>query len=119
MRVAHALGFTTLRKHIKVEPDRYYHAADRLGMLIWQDMPSMYWVRNACYRMALLLMSCPAAVSESYCIHSSCWSSGRTCPPCTGCASGARSDMVGEQPAKQSAETCCLPALLAALQGTC
>ncbi|CAK0785159.1 hypothetical protein CVIRNUC_008365 [Coccomyxa viridis] len=43
MRVAHALGFTTLRKHIKVEPDHYYHAADKLGMLIWQDMPSMYW----------------------------------------------------------------------------
>src|SRR3546814_4645670 len=29
-----------LRKHIKVEPARYYHDADRLGMLIWQDMPS-------------------------------------------------------------------------------
>ena len=44
MRVAYALGFTTLRKHMKVEPDRYYHHADRLGMLIWQDMPAMYWV---------------------------------------------------------------------------
>lgn len=44
MRMAHALGFTTLRKHIKVEPDRYYYHADLLGMLIWQDMPSMYWV---------------------------------------------------------------------------
>ena len=44
MRMAHALGFTTLRKHIKVEPDRYYYNADLMGMLIWQDMPSMYWV---------------------------------------------------------------------------
>ena len=44
MRVAHALGFNVLRKHMKVEPDRYYHHADRIGMLIWQDMPSMYWV---------------------------------------------------------------------------
>src|SRR3546814_3239625 len=29
-----------LRKHIKVEPAQYYHDADRLGILIWQDMPS-------------------------------------------------------------------------------
>lgn len=33
-------GFNMLRKHIKVEPARYYYDADRLGMLIWQDMPS-------------------------------------------------------------------------------
>jgi hypothetical protein len=35
------LGFNTIRKHIKVEPDRWYYHADRLGMLVWQDMPSM------------------------------------------------------------------------------
>jgi hypothetical protein len=33
-------GFNMLRKHIKVEPDRYYYHCDRLGLLIWQDMPS-------------------------------------------------------------------------------
>ncbi len=33
-------GFNMLRKHIKVEPDRYYYLCDRLGMLVWQDMPS-------------------------------------------------------------------------------
>src|SRR5204863_312893 len=33
-------GFNMVRKHIKVEPAQYYHDADRLGMLIWQDMPS-------------------------------------------------------------------------------
>ncbi len=33
-------GFNMLRKHIKVEPARYYYDADRMGMLIWQDMPS-------------------------------------------------------------------------------
>nr|NUR36535.1 glycoside hydrolase family 2 [Sphingomonas sp.] len=33
-------GFNMLRKHIKVEPARYYYDADRLGMLIWQDIPS-------------------------------------------------------------------------------
>jgi Glycosyl hydrolases family 2, sugar binding domain/Glycosyl hydrolases family 2 len=35
------LGFSAVRKHIKVEPDRWYHAADTLGLLVWQDMPSM------------------------------------------------------------------------------
>nr|WP_307849591.1 LamG-like jellyroll fold domain-containing protein [Qaidamihabitans albus] len=35
------LGFNTVRKHIKTEPDRWYHHADRLGLLVWQDMPSM------------------------------------------------------------------------------
>ncbi len=35
------LGFNSVRKHIKVEPDRWFHWADRLGLLVWQDMPSM------------------------------------------------------------------------------
>ncbi|WP_243727562.1 LamG-like jellyroll fold domain-containing protein [Actinocrispum wychmicini] len=35
------LGFNTVRKHIKVEPDRWYYHADRLGLLVWQDMPAM------------------------------------------------------------------------------
>lgn len=34
------LGFNMLRKHIKVEPARWYWHCDRLGMLVWQDMPS-------------------------------------------------------------------------------
>ena len=33
-------GFNMLRKHIKVEPAQYYYEADRMGILIWQDMPS-------------------------------------------------------------------------------
>jgi len=33
-----ALGFNTLRKHVKVEPLRWYYHCDRLGMLVWQDM---------------------------------------------------------------------------------
>lgn len=33
-------GFNMLRKHIKVEPARFYYDADRLGMLVWQDLPS-------------------------------------------------------------------------------
>ena len=34
------LGFDMMRKHIKVEPRRYYHLCDKLGMLVLQDMPS-------------------------------------------------------------------------------
>ncbi|MBQ9552192.1 MAG: glycoside hydrolase family 2 [Clostridia bacterium] len=34
------LGFNVLRKHIKVEPLRWYYHCDRLGMLVWQDMPN-------------------------------------------------------------------------------
>ncbi|MCL2866019.1 MAG: glycoside hydrolase family 2 [Lachnospiraceae bacterium] len=35
---AKRLGFNTLRKHIKIEPERWYYHCDRLGMLVWQDM---------------------------------------------------------------------------------
>ena len=37
---AKAMGFNTLRKHVKVEPARWYYHCDRLGMLVWQDMPN-------------------------------------------------------------------------------
>lgn len=33
-------GFNLIRKHVKVEPARYYYYCDRLGMLVWQDIPS-------------------------------------------------------------------------------
>jgi hypothetical protein len=33
-------GFNMIRKHIKVEPRRYYHHCDRIGMLVWQDQVS-------------------------------------------------------------------------------
>lgn len=35
-----ALGFNMTRKHVKVEPARWYYWADREGLLVWQDMPS-------------------------------------------------------------------------------
>jgi hypothetical protein len=35
------LGFNMIRKHIKVEPQRWYYWCDKLGVLVWQDMPSM------------------------------------------------------------------------------
>ena len=34
------MGFNMIRKHIKVEPARWYYYCDQLGMLVWQDMPS-------------------------------------------------------------------------------
>jgi hypothetical protein len=33
-------GFNAVRKHIKVEPERWYYWCDKLGLLVWQDMPS-------------------------------------------------------------------------------
>ncbi|WP_079908841.1 PA14 domain-containing protein [Paenibacillus sp. 32352] len=35
------IGMNTIRKHIKVEPARWYYWADKLGVLVWQDMPSL------------------------------------------------------------------------------
>ena len=35
------LGFNFVRKHVKVEPARWYYWADVLGLAVWQDMPSL------------------------------------------------------------------------------
>ncbi|MEV6031078.1 PA14 domain-containing protein [Nonomuraea sp. NPDC052116] len=37
-----ALGFNAVRKHVKVESDRWYYHADKLGLLVWQDMPAAF-----------------------------------------------------------------------------
>jgi beta-galactosidase/beta-glucuronidase len=34
------LGFNMARKHVKIEPERWYYWCDKLGLLVWQDMPS-------------------------------------------------------------------------------
>ncbi|MAS33856.1 MAG: glycoside hydrolase family 2 [Anaerolineaceae bacterium] len=41
------LGFNTIRKHVKVEPQRWYYWADQLGVLVWQDMPSGFLTGEA------------------------------------------------------------------------
>jgi hypothetical protein len=38
--VTKMLGFNMARKHVKVEPERWYYWCDKLGLLVWQDMPS-------------------------------------------------------------------------------
>jgi hypothetical protein len=40
------LGFNTIRKHIKVEPARWYYWTDHIGLMVWQDMPAMPTDRN-------------------------------------------------------------------------
>lgn len=40
LQMEKALGFNMVRKHLKVERQRWYYWADRLGILVWQDMPS-------------------------------------------------------------------------------
>ena len=42
IETAKELGFNLLRKHAKVEPDRWYYWTDKIGMLVWQDMPQAF-----------------------------------------------------------------------------
>jgi hypothetical protein len=47
-------GFNMIRKHMKVEPARWYYHCDRLGLMVWQDMPSTFaggegWVQREWY----------------------------------------------------------------------
>ncbi len=46
------MGFNMIRKHCKIEPDRWYYHCDRLGMLVWQDMVNggtSYNIMKLCY----------------------------------------------------------------------
>ena len=41
LQIEKALGFNAVRDHMKVEPQQWYYDTDRLGLLVWQDMPAM------------------------------------------------------------------------------
>ena len=47
IEVTRMLGFNVARKHVKVEPARWYYHCDRLGLLVWQDMPNGNLRRNS------------------------------------------------------------------------
>jgi len=40
VEITKQLGFNAVRKHVKIEPSRWYYWCDKLGLLVWQDMPS-------------------------------------------------------------------------------
>ncbi|AQQ09728.1 Beta-galactosidase large subunit [Sedimentisphaera cyanobacteriorum] len=40
------MGFNMIRKHIKIEPDRWFYWCDKMGIMVWQDMPSGMIVPN-------------------------------------------------------------------------
>lgn len=42
IQLAKRSGFNVIRKHIKVEPQRWYYHCDRLGLMVWQDMPNLW-----------------------------------------------------------------------------
>jgi hypothetical protein len=42
IKLAKRTGFNVIRKHIKTEPMRWYYHCDRLGLLVWQDMPNIW-----------------------------------------------------------------------------
>lgn len=42
IELAKRAGFNVIRKHIKVEPQRWYHHCDSIGVMVWQDMPNLW-----------------------------------------------------------------------------
>ncbi len=42
IQLAKRSGFNVIRKHIKIEPQRWYYHCDRLGLMVWQDMPNLW-----------------------------------------------------------------------------
>lgn len=42
IQLAKRCGFNMIRKHIKVEPQRWYYHCDKIGLMVWQDMPNIW-----------------------------------------------------------------------------
>ncbi|WP_153799294.1 glycoside hydrolase family 2 protein [Foetidibacter luteolus] len=43
IRFTKQAGYNLIRKHMKTEPQRFYYWADKLGLLVWQDMPAIWY----------------------------------------------------------------------------
>ncbi len=60
--LAKRAGFNLVRKHMKVESRRFYYWADKLGLLVWQDMPAIWYqdidtaINRSRYRKELKIM---------------------------------------------------------------
>ena len=64
VELAKAMGFNGVRKHQKIECPRYLYWADRLGLLVWEEMPSAYrFTRTAIKRM---VSEWSAAIERDY-----------------------------------------------------
>lgn len=46
------MSFNMVRKHVKIEPARWYYHCDKLGLLVWQDMPSAMQTGNPAHQLA-------------------------------------------------------------------
>lgn len=64
VELAKAMGFNGVRKHQKIEDPRYLYWADRLGLLVWEEMPSAY--RFTARSMTRLLREWTEAIERDY-----------------------------------------------------
>lgn len=64
VRLAKAMGFNGVRKHQKIEDPRYLYWADRLGLLVWEEMPSAY--RFSTHSIGRLISEWTEAIERDY-----------------------------------------------------
>lgn len=64
VRLAKAMGFNGVRKHQKIEDPRYLYWADRLGLLVWEEMPSAY--RFSTHSISRLISEWTEAIERDY-----------------------------------------------------
>jgi beta-galactosidase/beta-glucuronidase len=69
VELAKAMGFNGVRKHQKIEDPRYLYWADRLGLLVWEEMPSAYrFTRDSIHRTTQQWMDVLARDASHPCI---------------------------------------------------